>query len=1385
MDRFAQYGGRGASLHRDAGDSQSLSQTRPRPAIRLDASLSFLHPDSSVGSPCSGPASPALAPAQAFSAFNPPPTMFMTRDVNVEGSHPGSHGSLKPRGNYRREISGSLPVTSVSLSLGSSRPCSQSRRPPPHSHQQRQAETEDEVESGKLYSHNAARSFPSLAVTDAALESEATVMTRPSELLVDGGNRAGEEKEGEEGSLMSQRAVSPAPRMAVTLPDDFGGEFSEARRAVTAVGASCADNGAQARGLSVCDAPTVMPGKADIFSNASSCSFSLKGSASALARDNDGEGSCRSCSGRTCSTTPPPRRAFVLSQRRSAASAATGEGERERAARDSNDADAEVEAPQGVLAPMVHGSAAPDGDVVADITAGAVATTTMRGSEVLVMDSSEDARSFFGQMQRGGRGRRRHGQLRCSVEGEAEEERIEADDADDVRSRGERADAPPALPVGRLVPGQAGEGGRGDVEIGLAPEGDGKDQPDATAESFPLLAARESTGLRLSDCVSGSSRSSMMSPLPRPVPSYARSAAGAARKSPRISPAHPRGDKEEEEEHVGAGDEKEEVMSEVNACMAPTDGDEDIPERGDGDSMGGAVVGSVTGEARDGEAVARAAMEPHPVSQAENSNGESEEGKRGVAPLDSIFEEHAEPSSSTTRTTADAARTTVATATSSLWLVSGPTPTPLRRLRGDYDKSPEDETETAEVQLDAFKTLEAEPEEEASESAQRNRDEPAMVETALPITLHDAAPPQTTSPLRSAAVSVTSETGEAPKAAKRSAPSTPNKQRVGDVPDAQAPHQPSSPPGACGNSCSPEPQRPEAPHLQKATATAIALNASISPVPSLDRHARHHHLRVQEVGTVPDAVPAPHTSIPATTAAQRAMLQMEFDLMKPSMPTSTTPLRPSRQGDSARASAGAGGATPHRTMSAHANTTVAASATMSPSTALSESARVSEEVRELVERAQAEVRRTRASLLATLRDRRADFRLSEVSPTPKAEQPDTSLSVTPTRSLVLLPVTNMSTTTTATHTSAGVPPSTPTHEAGRAGRTSGEQRAAAVTLRPQLAEAADAILRRLQGYDTRDHGVLPMETVIRVTYFVVTRRRMPVATWTLRTADGGIASTPMRASMAEHGRGGVPSAHQRAMDAAVSAASRNSDGGGRADVLAGTPHDYLMLGRKGSTGSTVTACASPSNQHRIEGGAHMKCSTPSLMKTPSLAGSSFGMKRTRSEEGAEAEAQGRPATLMSPGRTLEQVMAHQERRAEEERYLSFYFTVLEAFKQVFGERYAWHHLGATNASRHDNVAAKRAKQDRTTPKGMQIKNSNNTIAEVEKDESDTSAHLSIENELNDIVAPLETVFPRLRQRYALRQEDLKRSPGTGFAQRPPPLDVLVYYRTYTDSLREL
>ena len=1370
MDRLANFGS-GASLHRDEDESQSRSQVRPRPAIRLDSSLSFLHASSRVGSPRSGPASPTLTP---------PPAMFASRDVNVSDAHKSRSGP--PR---CREVSGSLQAKSLSLSLGSSRVHSQQQhRAPPlpsRSSTRSQLFSDAEVEDDDGPASGEARvrrdfhprkgSTTAAIAAAAVLDSEATQLTQPYESA---------------DAAHDSRSTSPAPRMAVTLPDDYANDFEGASSNVVAAGTarsaafddegeesmrrravpcrnggdggngngSGSDNGDLVREKSINGQgdTTTLTNRATRASEAPLFSRGLRWSRYA----GDEEGS------RTSTATPPPRRAFVLSRRCSADPATSPVVEEvEEAVLEVVDREEEKKAGEGAVVEPAAENANVSSEVKKKKAEERVdAEPTLPESDLLQS---------------------------CIVEEEA------AEKAHQVNTW--RDDALAQHPTAALSAINATQ--------------------DGFAAEMTSFIVRESTELRLSDGAGDSRRSSMMSPLPRPVSAVTqRDAAAAACGPPRISPAHSR-----EEEREGA------CRTEEGATRARERERETVSTTCEGitatttttTTTTAATVAVEPGDHVADTVAADTTQNPHELlvtATAANDMAASRKASPSVKHVEVSDSLTALNSATTTTTTPTITTRTTMTAASSLWLVNGPTPTPLRRLRGDCNDKDDDEeknslekaTTTMAGKDEASPTVETESEEEVDK-------------TARPISLKDATSSHATSPLHSAALSLVSDSGEVThgrKAGEGSATQLPSPQQRQHDPRLSPPHV------YDGDSCSPEPQRPPEP-AEKAGEAAL-LTESISPVTSLDRKAqrhpqhtnvnyqphdnRHHQLEVKEVETMP------LNSIHTAADAFHTKTREELGLMQPSSSafSSTTPVRSSYTEHHGHHScsghlcdaampATEQGVTPpapsHITTSNNNNNTLALTPT-SPSATLSESARVSEEVRELVERAHAEVRRTRASLLATLHDCRVDFDLVDrtTSPAPPLASADDAVafsSTTPTRSLVLPHVTT--TTTTAATGATGSPSLDPmpacAATSSSSHRTSGELRAAATALRPQLAEAANAILRRLQGYDARGHGVLPMETVVRVAYFVVARQRMPVATWTLRTAEGSIATTPMRASMVEQSavwrsaeRRRAPQTTTATMTAAAAAAAAGATPTATPRTARHLAMPYWDDARHGLSGAK--AYATPHGQRLSDDDHNNSC-----YSTQSGVHALVGAKRGRGEEltpthrtseGAkttEADVSGRPATLMSPSRTLEQVMARQEQRAEEERYLNFYFTVLEAFKQVFGERYAWRHLGATNASRHDNKGNSRSGVGCNAVKRARGEGTAINAGEI----ADVS--LDVENELNDVSGPLETVFPRLRQHYALNHGEGVTTPGMGLTQRPPPLDVLVRYRTFTDSLREL
>lgn len=437
------------------------------------------------------------------------------------------------------------------------------------------------------------------------------------------------------------------------------------------------------------------------------------------------------------------------------------------------------------------------------------------------------------------------------------------------------------------------------------------------------------------------------------------------------------------------------------------------------------------------------------------------------------------------------------------------------------------------------------------------------------------------------------------------------------------------------------------------------------------------------------------------------------------------------------------------------------------------------------------------------------------------------------------------------------------------------------SLRPLLSDAADRIARRLRGYDAQEHGVLPMETVLRVTHYVLVNDTTPLdgseTTLSDRHADvsahalhtplrathdhsedadlmcdaHGMVLTPLRTPMTV-GRGGrLP---QRGAPASIGSgggtaqwqltpsgtnASRTPEtmrttaaaaaaGGGNElrysprvwGPLRRVPHTVFTTQAEEAPalssslpitapyrGAETEPCSTSAQLHEVckrtrdgdlvsEGnhqngtgvrGDGEENTTTTTMVTLSAATTSRRTREDRDTEeyrrkkprhegwggGAaqlcggstplsidaedEDDERGRPATCISPSRTLERLTVLQTARAEEEALMDFYLALIDVFRQVFGERYAWQHIGCTNASKHDVTH---------TADGKPI------------------------SDLSDVAAPLETLFPRLRQQYALCQQHRYQSGGSAptsllLTHRPPPLDTLVYYRTFVESLSEL
>ncbi|CBZ33195.1 hypothetical protein, conserved [Leishmania donovani] len=1306
-----------SDFHRDEESSQSMSQVRARPAIRLDTSLSFISTTSIRAGTASGPASPLLGAlggdsindVSSSGAAVSSPTPFHMRDVNVEASGPYCLQSLKA--SHIRAVSDSRSVHS------SSRLYSQQQQPSQHQHRplslslsscSPSVRRDCDVQS-RPRRDGQARCLASEADGDKleVLESEATVMTRPSDPRPYGIDADGEPEVRNQRVMSS--TVSPAPRHAVTLPSDFEDGLSMP-----------ASKGAQRH-----DEETPRGRGSKYAARADGCGR--------LNLDHDAQGDGQEDDAKSMSSpTPPPRRAFVLSRRYSSADVES----------DARVDDTEPPRSAAEEAERCTPTRMPHVDFAADAP---------RGSTILVVDNGdEDEASAFTD-----------GRSTAAVIAHANAHPPTVAHA----PLAEEPAVSLTLPDGRLVPGVVVEEAEKDA------------QHRAPLTAHPATAAERESASSHSRSLSSAGSSSMMSPLPRPVPHVTQTAAT----SKRSSPAHVR-------ETVGAvcddaGDVTEQQQQQQQRAGTKTVLTSKAANAPVSLTTATAATAANTQPASSTlkSKLQATAMIPAQLDAAASLPTAADDGPASVTPLHSFMALNSISGPSLSATT---------TAMSSLWLVSGSTPTPLRRRR-DRDR---------EVSA-ALHTQEGEAEETSKDSDTAR----AQTERALKLA-DEASTSAVTAP--EAGVELQESTHQC------TAPADTSVEAAQLIASAEGAHHHCSfsaprhtaansaaSPAVSAPSFSPEPARPQAEAYCLSSPPLAAGSATSASV-------QLNFLSAEDDAVTP-------VDLPPLPAPEAATTQHRYSTATPPpFAAAGTLRRPSE----------------------------AAPSMSRPSSA--ESARVSEEVKELVRRAQAEVCRTRESLLSALRDHRASFHLPETSPTaentlsataptPVAQLTATvsttacaSLSVSPTlkRSLPL-----------STVTVAAVEPSAPPSAALKTAsvsptRTSREWRSAAIALRPQLRAAADAILRRLQGYDARDHGVLPMETVVRVTYFVITRRQMPPATWSLRTAEGALAATPMRASMVASGGGAdtrsdsahLPSHHVE---------------GRRAVLLSGTPLSRQLSSSEAGEPRHRAATASHKlfktpRQQRLSLDAHDTTTRVGGSGSPFSSSHLIGVAQPPDcsksdadadgdDKAAKPECCGRPATCISPSRTLEHVMMLQQRRAEEELYLQFYFTVLEAFKQVFGERYAWRHLGATNASRHDcaiNVAQPAQKRRRTSSAAPSECSDLRGHAHVTATEADAEqTQLDVANELNDVTGPLETLFPRLRQQYALLQRE-RRDPAAaapksivastgnslmvprttselvrteaaaaavGLAHRPPPLDVLVYYRKFIESLREL
>ncbi|KAG5503782.1 hypothetical protein JIQ42_07299 [Leishmania sp. Namibia] len=1315
-----------SNFHCDEESSQSMSQVRARPAICLDKSLSFISTTSVPAGTISGPASPLLGALGSDSANGACSSSSAVASPKLFHTRDVNVEASRQRSLQSFKTSRSRAISGSRTAHSSSRPYSQ--QPPPHH---------------KRHHYPHPRSSCSSSVSRSCrVHSEARRGERSRCLAVE--------------ACCGILEVGDSEATALARPSDPRPDVSDAEREPGVL---------NQRVMSATVSPA--PRHAAALSEDLEGLFSMPASEGEEEETRGGGGHCAArshgrgrssfnsdvreqedadCVKRTSGATPPPRRALVLSH--GCSDADTDTDARAADAQPPRCADEALErCASTCMAPVNFPVDAP------------------RGSAILVVGSGDEdeGRAFTDDRSI------------TAIISPANVRPLAAADA----SRAEGSAVSSTLPVGRLF----SSGG----------EGEGKDAPHGAALTAHRAAATESESVNSCSRSRRSESGDMTCQLPRPVPPSATVTAAC----PLSSPAHAREDEgaeearavceeaimvNEQQQQQQAGTETALTNKAVNASVHTTT----ITAEAAANTAQDLVSFSMDSGLLPASSTLQCALQATPTIPAQPdapaaltaaANGES----ASVTPLSSLMMLNSISGPSLTAAT---------TAASSLWLVSGSTPTPLRRLR---DRGRE-----------VSATLDVE-EGEVEEVSRGSATARAHTERAL----------NPEGGASSAAVAAPETGSELDRGVnRRSAPadnSTGAKQPIATAEEAHLYCRTSASPYTGAHSLasplvstpsfSPEPARPqaEAHHPSKlclAARTTVSVSVQLNPLTAND-------------DAVTSAAPQPLPAPGATTAPHRY---------------STATHSPFATAGTCRAPV------------------EAAPLISSPSSA--ESARVSEEVKELVRRAQAEVCRTRESLISALRDHRVSFHLSEPSPTAKSVPSPTApahlaessvalpialcaspnVSPAPARRL-LLP------TVAVTPAEPSMPSSAaPTTVSAPAVRTSGEWRSAATVLRPQLRAAADAILRRLQGYDLRDHGVLPMDTVVRVTYFVITRRQMPPAAWSLRTAEGALATTPMQVSMVASG-GDVTFRSERAQ-----LPSHNAEGR-RVALVSGTPLGCQLSSSAAGKSRRCAVTLSPTTfqtpcQQRFSLNAHdtvkhLSGSDSSVpLSRPVDRTQPRGCSRCAADANhrckiVAAEHHGGPVTCTSPSRTLEHVMLLQQRRAEEELHLHFYFTVLEAFKQVFGERYAWRHLGATNASRHDgatNLTQPPQKRQRTSDSPVPGSSDRRGHTDLTRGEADAEhVPLEVTNEFNDVAGPLEVLFPRLRQQYALIQREKRDTAattpssvegGTGDplttprttaecarseagaasmspTHRPPPLDVLVYYRTYIESLREL
>lgn len=137
-------------------------------------------------------------------------------------------------------------------------------------------------------------------------------------------------------------------------------------------------------------------------------------------------------------------------------------------------------------------------------------------------------------------------------------------------------------------------------------------------------------------------------------------------------------------------------------------------------------------------------------------------------------------------------------------------------------------------------------------------------------------------------------------------------------------------------------------------------------------------------------------------------------------------------------------------------------------------------------------------------------------------------------------------------------------------------------------------------------------------------------------------------------------------------------------------------------------------------------------------------------------------TRRSPTRTLEQLPSYQKQQTLQHRLEPLLEMLSKLFLEAFGRLYAWKRMGVTNISRHDARVGV-SLQQWTALNGGGVR----------------------EREEGNKHGSFLSVFPELGQIYGEGRGKQTSADRLGFSTRPPPLDALVHYTQFLESVETI